>query len=325
MKLPASRQLKQMASRRLAEASYNPRRLALIHAGVALGCTLILTVINYILSLQLSGTGGLSGIRTRSVLMSAQSVLNTVVTVGLPLWEFGFVAAAMGFARQEAVGPRTLTKGFRWFGPIFRFLLLELALYALVLLLVSQLASVMVVVTVVSNETVELMGKLAQDPVFMETGVVPQELLGSQQIPMLPVYILTAFLYAVVAVPLSYWLRLTQYMILDGRRPRVLMAMRVSWKLMRGNCLAYFKLDLSFWWYWLLQVFCAALAFGDVLLPWLGISLPMEAEAAAFLFYGLKAVAALLLAWCWQAQVETTYALAYDAVAGIQKPTPQEQ
>ena len=124
MNLIESRKLKQQTLQQLSEASYDPKRLALIHAGVALACSLVLTVINYLLSGGIAGTGGLDGIRTRTILMSAQSVLSLVLTVGMPFWEYGFVAAAMGYARKEQVGPRDLTRGFRQFGPLLRLMLL---------------------------------------------------------------------------------------------------------------------------------------------------------------------------------------------------------
>ena len=325
MRLIESRKLKQQTMQQLSEASYDPKRLALIHAGIALAFSLVLTVINYLLSSGIAGTGGLDGIRTRSILMSAQSVLSLVLTVGMPFWEYGFVAAAMGYARKEQVSPRDLTRGFRQFGPLLRLMLLEAVLYMLIALLASQIASIVVAMTPLGNGTMEILETIEQSPQFRQNGVLPEEMLLPLMQSMIPAFVGTGVLFVLIAVPVSYWLRLTRYMVLDGPRPRVLMAMLLSRQIMRGNCMDYFKLDLSFWWYWLLQAGCSVLAFGDVLLPLIGVALPMSPEVSAFLFYGLKLVASLLLAWRWRGPVETTYALAYDTLTGKYKETPQVQ
>lgn len=325
MEILESRQLKRQAQRRLADASYNPSRLALIHTGIALACSLVLTVIHYLLSRQVSGTGGLEGIGTRSVLQSAQSILSLMLSVGMPFWEFGFVAAAMGFARREKVAIRDLTRGFRRFGPILRLLLLQMMLYTLVALLATQLASMVILLTPLGNGAMVLMETLSQDAQFLETGVLPDAMLMPLLQALIPVYIAAGVLFAVVAIPLGYRLRLARYMLLEGDQPRALAAMLGSSHIMRGNCTDYFKLDLSFWWYWLLQALCSALVFGDSLLALVGVKLPVDGEAAVFLFYGLQLVASLLLAWRWRAPVETTYALAYDTLTGRLKTEPQEQ
>ena len=72
--------------------------------------------------------------------------------------------------------------------------------------------------------------------------------------------------------------------------------------------------NVVFWWYWGLQLLCGLLAFGDVLLPMMGVALPFGADTALLLFYGLQLAASLAVAWLWRAPVETAYALAYDTL-----------
>ena len=59
---------------------------------------------------------------------------------------------------------------------------------------------------------------------------------------------------------------------------------------MRRNRLALFRLDLSFWWYYLAQFLLTALCYGDVILQAMNVSLPFNADVAFFVFY----IAALL-------------------------------
>ena len=306
-------EIKSKTAQRLNAAGYPPRQLALIHAGIALLGSLVLTIISYFLNRQVASTGGLSGIGMRSVLQSAQSVLSLALTVAMPFWEFGFVMAAMKYARQQAVGISDLTKGFGKIGPILRLIFFQILLYTILLTLALQVASTVVLFTPLGSGMVELIESLAENEAFMQTGVIPEEMLLPLLQAAVPVYIFGGILFALVAIPLSYRLRLASYMVLDGQK-RVLAAFLLSNRIMKHNCLDFFKLDVSFWWYWALQVLCSLLAFGDVLLPMMGVQLPISADTALLLCYGLQLAASLAIAWLWRAPVETAYALAYDTL-----------
>lgn len=308
------RQVKAQTAGLLKDASYPPRRLALLHSGIALACSLVLTVVSYLLSRQISGTGGLAGIGTRTVLQSIQSVLSTALTVGMPFWEFGFIAAAMGYARQDTVGPKTLLTGFRRFGPIVRLLLLQTIIYGLIAAAATQIASTAVLMTPFGAGMLEVMQTLSGHTEFMQTGVFPEEMMEQLLRAAIPVYVVAGVLFLAAAIPVAYRLRLCRYFVLDMERPRALFSLLQSNRAMKGNCMAFFKLDLGFWWYWALQGACSLLAFGDVLLPLMGVELPFGADTAMFVFYGLQLAGSLVLAWAWRAPVETAYALAYDAV-----------
>lgn len=305
------RQLKAETDRRLAAASFPARRLALLHTGIALACSLVMTVISYLLSTQVSNTGGLAGIGMRSVLQSAQSILSTGLSLAMPFWEFGFIAAAMGYARQESVDFKTLTGGFRRFGPILRLLLL----YMLLLVAATQIASTVVILSPLGSGMMDMMQTLSENETFLQTGAFPEELLEPLFRAAIPAYVLAVVVFVGVSIPVSYRLRLANYLVLDGEN-RALLALLTSNRIMKGNCMAFFKLDLSFWWYWVLQAVCGVLAFGDVLLPLVGVKLPMDEQTAMFLFYGLQMLGSLALAWLWRAPVETAYAAAYDELTG---------
>ena len=130
-----------------------------------------------------------------------------------------------------------------------------------------------------------------------------------------PVYAVAGLLFIGLLIPVSYRLRLAPYMIMEEGNHRAFATLLRSNRVMRGNCVSFFKLDLSFWWYWLLQLLCSALAFGDVLLPLIGVQLPIDADVAMFVFFGLQLVFTLVITWIWRATVETTYAVAYTTLA----------
>ena len=81
-----------------------------------------------------------------------------------------------------------------------------------------------------------------------------------------------------------------------------------------GRRLDIFKLDLSFWWFYVLDGLTLALCYGDLILGLMGISLPISADVSYFLFYVLYLAAQLGLYVFARNRVECTYAAGYDAL-----------
>ena len=103
MDLLDRRGLKNAAGDALAQAPRNPKRIILIHTAVSLVIMLLVAVLDYVLSGQIENTGGLSGLGTRSVLTTVQSILQMVQMAVLPFWEIGYLYAAMKMAVKSAV------------------------------------------------------------------------------------------------------------------------------------------------------------------------------------------------------------------------------
>ena len=301
--------LKTAAEQALSQASYDPRKLALIHTGAALALSLVLTVLNFILSRQIDSTGGLSGIGVRSVLSTAQSVLSIVNALILPFWEMGFVAAAIAMSRRNAATPNTLLSGFRRFGPVLRLNLLQGALYVGIAFLCIQISAGIFIMTPFSDPLLAALEQL-----YATGTTVPDDTaIAALSELILPVYGIFAILFCLLAIPLSYRFRMAGFAIMDNEKIGALRAMGKSHKMMRYNRFSLFKLDLSFWWYYLLQLASMGLGFGDLLLRALGVELA-NADVAFFGFYGVHLLCQLGLAWWMQSRVQTTYAMAYEAV-----------
>ena len=98
-----------------------------------------------------------------------------------------------------------------------------------------------------------------------------------------------------------------------------LMALRESKKMMRGNRLQLLKLDLSLWWYYLATAAATVVCYGDVLLPMLGVQLPVSETVSFFGFYALYLAVSFMILFFLRNRVEVTYALAYDAVKPEEK------
>ena len=112
------RALKYEAGQSLRQAAYSPRRLVLIHTGVALGVSVLLALISYFLDSGVSSGGGLSGMDAQAALETAQVVLQLISLVVLPFWQAGMIFAALRMARRQPSAPRDLAEGLRRFMPL---------------------------------------------------------------------------------------------------------------------------------------------------------------------------------------------------------------
>ena len=75
-----------------------------------------------------------------------------------------------------------------------------------------------------------------------------------------------------------------------------------------------FKLDLSFWWYFLLAGLSAAVNYGVLLLDLVGVSLPVSDNVAAVLFFLLSTALDFAVIYRFRSKLEVTYALAYNSL-----------
>ena len=82
------------ADRALARASYDPRRLVLIHMGVTCLLSALLLLLDFLLEKGIGSTAsGLSGMGSRAVLSTVQSLLQSLQMAFLPFWSVGYTYA----------------------------------------------------------------------------------------------------------------------------------------------------------------------------------------------------------------------------------------
>lgn len=316
--------LRYEARNALQNATYNPKRLVLLHAAIALGSSLLITLLNYVLNLQIAQTGGLSDMGLRLILTTIQVVLELVVMVGLPFWEIGLIFAALCWGRGEEVTFPSLLQGFRRFGSVLGLKLLQGGLFLLMGFVILNFSTTIFLLTPYSKPLLEILEPVIQttaNPQQMEVLLTP-ELIASAIEVSTPLLVIFGVLYILAAIPVFYRLRFSEFAVMDGSGS--LSAMVQSVRATQKKSLQLVKLDLSFWWFYLLQLLCIAVSYGDTILGNLGIALPVSADAAFFLFYVLGALCQGLLLWQYQATVLTTYGLAYKAFEG--RPlTPETQ
>lgn len=303
------RAVRETAQRTLAEADRSHKKLVLIHTGAMLALALALMLIDLLLSQKISGTGGLGGITTRSHLATVQAALRMAELAVVPFWQAGYTYLTLQLSQGKSVSFKTLTEGFVRFGPILRLLLLQLALY-----LIAGFASINI------SSTIFMISPWAK-PFFnvatqMQQGVEYTEemLLAVTGDALIPLLVITLLPYLCLAIFIFYHYRLAMYSLLDDEETTALSAMRNSRILTKGHKLQMLKLDLSFWWYYACELLVAALCFLDLILPSLGVHLPLPQPAITFLGFGIYAAAQLLLHYWRKNEVNVTYAQVYNTL-----------
>ena len=111
MLIPSPREVKSAARSALNHASYDPKKLSLIYAGVSAGVALLITVIDYLLSLQVNSHSGIAGLDTRGIFSTIQLLLPILGALFIPFWEIGMLRVGMCYMRSQEVTPNTLTAG----------------------------------------------------------------------------------------------------------------------------------------------------------------------------------------------------------------------
>jgi len=136
---------------------------------------------------------------------------------------------------------------------------------------------------------------------------------------MVPAFVICGLLILALGGPVFYSYRMVNYVIIDKPGMGALMALRESKRMMRHNRLQLLKLDLSLWWYYLATAAAMAVGYGDVLLPMLGVELPIPETVSFFGFYGLYLLASFAIVYFLRNRTEVCYALAYEAVKPEEK------
>lgn len=302
----------------LQDAPKSPKKLMLLHTGVALGIALVISVLNLILSRQIDTTGGLAGLGLRSILETIQSLLEVLSNLGLPFWETGILFAAYLWATRQPAENTAVLQGFRRFGPVLRLRLLQGLLLMLLSTGVVYFSSIVYLMTPWSNTAIaemETMLGAGGDPIAAIDALTP-EMMGQLILMMKPLMILCAVLLAVIVVPLLFRMRFAPYLQMQQERVGARAAIAESFRMTRKNCLALLKLDLQFWWFYVLQVLTIGLCYGDVILTFLGIPQPWGEMTGFFLFYVLGIAGQLALFTWARPKVITSYAMACRELQG---------
>ncbi len=308
MILPDSRRLKNTAATSVKNAAYDPRKLVAFHTAVILVVSLVALLLDFLLQEKIGDTSGLSGVGLRSVLTTVQKLLRLVQIVVLPFWQMGWLFAAIKIARGKRADKDDLKEGFRRFAPLLRLTLVKSLIFIALGFAAAYTASVIVLMLPAAEPITDTMMETMSTDVLNMTEA---ELYAMIQPVAVPLMLASAVLSLGLMLPAFYFLRFAEYCLLDGEKIGAFAMLRKSFKMMRGNLWYMVRLDLSFWWFYLLTVLVSVLGWLDVLLPAAGVVLPWSEEISYFLSFLLAAVAQFVLYYFCKAKVDVTYAHAY--------------
>lgn len=310
-----NRELKQQALDRLGSAQQE-KKLSLYYGGAICGISVIFMLLDLLISSRIPQTGGLSTIGLRSFLSTLSSILPVISFVLSMCLGFGYLGGMLRISRGQYASPNALRTGFERFWPLLRLTVLKAMILTGLSIGATYLASTIYTLSPLSDSLLETLqpmlsggSLLSQGSVTLDAGVVDAVY---DAIPAIGLIFLAVML--IFVVPIFYRLRLTDYVLLDHPEAGAMYAIRQSKLMMRGNRMAMFKLDLSFWWFYLLLALSNLIAYGVPLLGILGISLPVSADVASVLFFLLSAIADLAIIYFFRARIEVTYALAYNSL-----------
>lgn len=310
-----SRALKKEAAQRLSGSAPNPQKLILIYTLVLAALSLAASGLNLYLDQQISGTGGLSGVSTRSVLQTLQTMLSYFATFFSPFWNAGLLAAVISIVREQDADPRGLLKGFRRFPRVLSYTLLELLIMILVATLVSYIATYLYLLTPFSEGFATSLQSLSEADLYSTETIMaalPQDVMTSMALVIMGFFLIFFIpLYGFI----NYSMRLSLYLVMSNPLISAVGAMITSWRMMKGHRFQMLKLDLSFWWYFLLTVLVTVVANLDLILPMVGVALPVNETVAYFAALVLSILVQLALYTWKKLHVDTTYVLACEAIA----------
>lgn len=315
------RGLKAQTHDRLRDNGQNARQLVLIHSGLVVVLSLITSGLNIYLDEQIGSTGGLGGLGTRSMLQTLQTMLQYGTSLFSPFWSAGFTMVTMIWASDRRPDQKDLLYGFRRFTSVLSYELLLGLMTFFLMMGTGYISGLLFSLTPYSDALFELITP------FVESGIIdlsqiPMDQLLSAYTPFMLMW-MAVFIPAIIIF--LYNRRLSIYLILDHPQMGALRAMATSTAFMRGRKRQLFKLDLSFWWYYLLEFILVLVCYLDVILPLLGVSLPFNATIGYFVFLALYGVLQLGLHLWKKAEIGVTYALAYQFITHPDHNEPAEE
>lgn len=302
--------LRQEAARSLRNTGH--RKWIVLHTGITLAVGLVLALVNELLDRSIGTTGGLSGVGLRAVLSTVQSVLMLVQLVAMPFWQMGWVATGMGLARGQEGSWDSLLTGFRRFGPVLRLNLLQSILFFGIMFASSYAGMTVFMMTPLAMPLMELM--MEEFPANADPDAVYAAMTQAMGEAMVPMLLICLAIFLVAAGLVFYRIRLAGYCLLDSADGSALGAIRKSAMLTKKNAGNLFRLDCSFWWFYLLELLVGVVAYLDILLLLAGVSWNLPQWVSSVGVYLIYAACQLGLYWWRKTMVDAAYVKAYDAL-----------
>lgn len=306
MSIPSAKYLKKKASNRL-QSGNDPKKVVLVYAGIVALSSLVVTVVQDLLDSQISQTGGIQNIGTRSMLTTADTVLTIAQLLLVMCLTLGYTGSMLRIARGQYASPNSLKAGGERIWVLLRTRLLQMLIMTAAAFALCFLVINVCLLTPLSNRVIAVMGTVSAEE-LLSNGLALIALYSA----MLPIMLI----YLVALVPLLWYFsciyRMVDYLLIDRPQLGAFGVLRESRRMMQGNMKMMLRVDLSFWWYYLLQALVSVLIYLNMVLAPFAIGLPPEV-----LYWGtvvLYLAADFALRYFFSNKVAVTYALFYDSL-----------
>ena len=317
-----NRELRQQARERL-EACPQEKKIRLLYGGSLFVISVVYLLADLLISRLTPQTGGLSTIGTRSF-MSALSGILPVVTYLLSMClGFGYMGGMVRISRGQYASPNALRTGFERFWPLLRLTFFKGLITLGFSMGAFYLATILFTLSPFSDRLIQALEPVVSGGSLLSEGTMEltEGVIDAVNASLLPLMAIFLVIAAVFVVPLLYRLRMTDYVLYDHPEAGALYAIRESKKMMRFHRLSVFKLDLSFWWFYLALALSYALNYAPMFLSVSGISLPVEGEALSVLCFLLSCAAEFVVIYFLRNRMEVTCALAYNRLKPKEQST----
>lgn len=296
-------------------------RAILIHTGAVLLFSLLLTAADYFLDQQISNTGGLSGMGTRSILVTIQYTLRILQVIILSFWQIGYAYYTLQIAHGQSSDLSDLFQGFRTWGSVVLLKFFQTAMLVILALASIYAGNLLFLLSPWSGSAMLEIETLLTDQSIDNAALIEavNAILKDYQIPIM---IFSGLCFVAGAVFLFFQYRLSDLWLMDHPGSSAIAALRNSRKAMRGNYKAMFRIDLSFWWFYVLEILITVLCYGDVIMDAIGLEMTTDAFTHYLVFFSLYVWAQMALYWWKRNEVSVTYAHAYMALCPKEKEEP---
>ena len=311
MSIPSAKYLKKKASNRL-QSGNDPKKVVLVYAGIVALSSLVVTVVQDLLDSQISQTGGIQNIGTRSMLTTADTVLTIAQLLLVMCLTLGYTGSMLRIARGQYASPNSLKAGGERIWVLLRTRLLQMLIMTAAAFALCFLVVNVCLLTPLSNRVIAVTGTVSAEE-LLSNGLALIALYSA----MLPIILI----YLVALVPLLWYFsctyRMVDYLLIDRPQLGAFGVLRESRRMMQGNMKMMLRVDLSFLWYYLLQALVSVLVYLNMVLAPFAIGLP-----PAVLYWGtvvLYLAADFALRYFFSNKVAVTYALFYDSLCPKQE------
>lgn len=297
------RNWKESASQVLRQPDRTYRRMLMVHIGIILGASLGVNLLLELIGL-LSGSGTME---KQAAVETAQTVLPLIIAIAQLYWAAGLQQAAMERLVDHPVGFVDLTAGFGRWKPITTSTIFIGLLYFGRVFIATFLAELILGLTPYAKILEDAAMQMVENPELDLFAV-----LGERSGEVLGVYMALILVITVALVlPLYYRYRMVNYILLQQPEVGGMQAMFFSKMMTFGHRKELFKLDLSFWWYYLINALASAAVFGDLVLIACGVKLPLPALAMQWIFMLLSAILQFAAFMWGRPKMELAFAQAY--------------